>query len=221
VFAVGTGGQQRSVRMRLPDNAVEALISPDSTGWKLADDGKALLNTIPLPPGDAAGAQFSYRLLFDRTLSIQHLTDYAIQELIVQIPRGGGAYLAEADFRREQPLILDTGVYDTYFLPRVVGAGEPIRFTVRFTATDDAERNTLLSVLAVVVALAGAAVFAIRRLLSRRPASPRAPVTPPASTDSIIRQIAALDDQFEAGKLGKLEYEAQRKKLKDKLNKRL
>lgn len=224
VYAVGAGDQQRSIRLSLPDTAAEPLISQDSAGWTLSPDNKALLNSLPLPPNDTTGVQYSYRLNFDGALTVQQITEYAIQELIIQVPRGGGAYVADEGFRREQPLILDTGVYDTYFLPRVVSAGEPVRFTVRFAATDEAQRRTLLSVLAVVaVALVGAVVIAFRRLRRDRPGPAPTPAKPaaPSTPDEIIRHIAALDDQFEAGRIDKVTYEAQRKKLKDSLSRRL
>jgi mono/diheme cytochrome c family protein len=148
----------------LPDAATQIELSRESGAYRIT--GTRIQGTLPIPPGET-GLQFAYQLAFQEALTITQPTRYAIAEMVVHLPTGGGSFIADAGFSRGQTLQLSTTSYDAYPLRRLTPAGDQVSFTVRFGTPENARRGLFTGVLVAAVALMAGMALAIWRLGQR------------------------------------------------------
>jgi mono/diheme cytochrome c family protein len=161
---IGASGVVGGVTLQvpLPEAASNITLSQNSGGFRIGN-GAIIEAVTPILPGEV-GLQFSYQLNFQGNLSVTQATRYLLAELTVHVPQGGGAFIADPGFSRDEPLILEAAVYDTYPLRRIIAAGEPITFTVRFGTPEEARRGLVFGAVGVGVGLLALMALAIWRL---------------------------------------------------------
>jgi hypothetical protein len=130
---------------------------------------------------------------------------------VVNVPQASGAQINDPRFSRDEPVVLESGSYDTYALREPLAANANITISVALGATGAASADPALvvvifSALLLLLGTAGAIWW-----LNRRDAS--APQVKDESA-ALIAQIAALDEQFERGDVSAEAYHAQRAALK-------
>jgi mono/diheme cytochrome c family protein len=202
----------------LPEGAVPVqtsgaeLIGPSSS----ASNGYRY--TLGVPPG-VASAQLAviFDVPFNERLDLVQPVPYPMESVVLLteagglVPRGAGWQdLGAADF---------SGVSVEQFAGEAPAAGETMRLTLVPGSGGSAPGSTLVG-LGIGVGVLGAAVIVTGLWWYRRrapsPARAGHPVQGEARDESILRAMAALDDEFEAGKLDAQEYRSRRQALKQR-----
>ncbi len=202
-----------------PDVSDLETVEPADEHWVQTDGGIAY--TEPISPGDIPlEIAFSYTLSFVEGMEVERT--FPVQVASLGILAMGGDLAAEGD------ALTSGGVMDTpqgpvrVYTAGPLAAGEMIRFRVRTeplqAATAPAavpSRNPTAEVALGLVALAVAVVAAYVLL------RPLAPGPAPASVRVQIEAIAALDEEYQAGRLEEKEYHRRREALKREVYRRL
>ncbi len=195
-----------------PDAADLTVVEPQGERWVAVAGGFA--DTAPIPPGAAPlEIVFQYTLPFAEGMTLERTFPVQVASLAVMVT--GGDLVAEGD------MLTSGGVMDTTIGPIQVytaghlDAGRPIQFRVRTglsptagTAPVAPARNPTTEIVAGLVALAVAvgAAWVLWR--------PPAPGPLPAAIRPQIEAIAALDADYQAGRVEEKEYRRRREALK-------
>lgn len=195
-----------------PDAADLTVVEPQGERWVEVSGGFA--DTEPIPPGTAPQEiVFQYALPFAEGMTVERMFPVQVASLAV-LARG-------EDVAVDGDALTSGGVMDTAMGPiRVytagpLDAGRPIRFRVRTeplptagTAPPTPVRNSTAEIVVGLVALAVAvgAAWALWRLPTPGPV--------PAAVRPQIEAIAALDADYQAGRVGETEYRRRREALK-------
>jgi hypothetical protein len=146
---------------------------------------------------------------------IETTSRYPVEELTVHMPQTSGLAIDEETFIPDQPLQLQDGVYNSYKLQRPTRAGETIRFTLLSAGQQATDKRLLLAVVLIVAVLTIIGMAAAILRLNRQPEAK------PATFDTMVAQIAELDERFEKGQMSQAKYEAERARMKAELAKLL
>ncbi len=204
----------------LPDGAMIVQSSGGEMLGESAERAGAFLFSIGVPPGvGSTQLAVMFDAPFDSRLEISQPVEYPIDSVILLAeagalkPRGREwSDLGTMDF---------AGVAVEQFSAEAPGVGETIDLSMVEASAAETPRDTLISagigavVLGAAVLLAGLWWYRHREIPADENV-PSGPVAAPADRAAILRAIAALDDEFEAGKLDEEEYRAQRQALKDR-----
>ncbi len=218
-------GRRITLAFTLPPGVADLeTIEPADAHWVKTDGGIAY--TEPISPADAPlEIAFSYILPFVEGMEVERT--FPVQVASLGILAMGGDLAAEGN------ALTSGGVMDTTQGPvRVytagpLEAGRPVRFRLR-TEPLQAEavpggpapvappsRNPTAEVALGLVALVVAVVAAYVLL------RPPAPGPVPASVRAQVEAIAALDEDYQAGRLNEKEYHRRREALKQEVYRRL
>jgi mono/diheme cytochrome c family protein len=195
----------RGVRLAAESAARFRVVAADSPQPRL-------VGIAPLLPSEVVLLQFSYELPFAAAnILINQPNRYRLNALVVNVPQASGAQINDPRFSRDEPVVLESGSYDTYALREPLAANANITISVALGAVGAASADPALVIvifgaLLLLLGTAGAIWW-----LNRRDAS--APKVKDESA-ALIAQIAALDEQFERGNVSAEAYHAQRAALK-------
>jgi mono/diheme cytochrome c family protein len=208
--------QRIALTFELPVGASAVRLAADSaTRFRILDahtPQPRLVSIAPLQPSEVALLQFSYELPFAAAnILINQPNRYRINALVVNVPQASGAQISDPRFSRDEPVVLESGSYDTYALREPLAANANITISVALGAIGASSAD-----LALVILIFGALVALLGTLgalwwLHRRDMP--APVAKGESA-ALIAQIAALDAQFERGEIAAEAYQARRAALK-------
>lgn len=209
-------GDRISSEAVLPAGATQIMLAQDSQQrYVVGSTPPAIQGIVPITPGESTAVQFSYLLSYTDRPTIPILTTYSIEDANVFVPQVSGFAIQDPLFTPDQPLQLETGVYNRYRLQRPIRPGEPFTVTIVSQAEQVSDRRNLLALVLIIAALALiGTIFAIWRL--SRQAGP-AQVT--GEFDRLVRSIADLDERFEKGQVAQADYDAERARLKAELAK--
>ena len=219
-----SGTEQRTtLSFALPEGAENLSFDGPGLGERYLDLSRAFADTEPIPPGNA-----TVEILLSYELSYREGTRV---ERTVSVPVGSVALvLSGGEMALEGTGITPAGTMDTQMGPALsyaagpLEAGEPLAFTLvrqqQAAATSaptgsPPARNTAYEISAGLVALALAMIAA--SLLWRSPS----PGPLPAQAHPLVKSIAALDADLEAGQIGEKAYRKKRKALKRQVRARL
>ena len=202
-----------------PDAADLTVVEPQGERWVAVAGGFA--DTEPIPPGTAPlEIVFQYTLPFAERMTVERTFPVQVASLAVMA--------MGSDLAVESDMLTSGGILDTTMGPiRVytagpLDAGRPIQFRVRTEALPTAGtaptapvRNSTAEIVAGLVALV-VAVGASWVLW--RPPTP-GPV--PAAIRPQIEAIAALDADYQAGRVEEKEYRRRREALKREARKKI
>lgn len=207
-------GRQLTLTFSFPPDAADlTVVEPQGERWVEVSGGFA--DTEPIPPGTVPlEIVFQYALPFAEGMTVERRFPVRVASLAV-MARGG-------DVAVDGDALTSGGVVDTSMGPiRVytagpLDAGRPIRFRVQTdslplaagTAPPVPARNSTGEIALGLVALAVA--VGVAWALWRSPAS--GPI--PAAIRPQIEAIAALDADYQAGRVGEREYRRRREALK-------
>lgn len=213
-------GRRHTLVFALPPDAADLeILEPSDEHWVRIEGGIAY--TEPISPGNVPlEIAFLYTLPFAEGMEVERV--FPVQVASLGIMAMGGELAAGG------PALTSGGVMETgqgpirVYTAGPLAAGEPVRFRVRIeplqTATAPAaapSRNPTLELALGLIALAVAFVAAYILL---RPSTP-GPV--PALVRPQIEAIAALDEEYQAGRLDGKEYRRRREALKREVYKKL
>lgn len=213
-------GNRIAMEFPLAPGASSITIVPELQGqFFVVDDGSPMpriLGFAPLAPGAEGIVQYSYELpISNASVLVTEPNRYAIGELTVNVPQTARAKINDANFTLGAPVTLQTGIYDTYSLNAGLPANAGLRFSVVFEALVP-QTNFLaigIAILGAVLLILGA-VFVLRRRRQTEPTQQTAETPDESPAEAILRQIAALDDQFARGEIEESAYRTARDRLK-------
>ena len=208
----------------LPEGAVPVQSSGGEALGPSANSPNGFLYSVGVPPGvGTAQLAVVFDVPFDERLEISQPVEYPIESVVLLTeagglaPRGGDwEDLGAADF---------AGVNVEQFSVLAPAVGEVMSLTLVQGSTGGTSGDTLVGVgigvgvLGAALILAGLWWFRRREAPASEPVAiaPALPAQDPMGRESLLQAIAALDDDFEAGKIGEDEYRARRQALKQRV----
>jgi hypothetical protein len=200
--AVGDG-RRASVSVLLPPNAQDVVFEEDELGTRFVAVGSGVYDTEYVLPGQQSHVvSFSYILPPD-TREIALPITYATARVNV---------LAEPGIRVRSPALTAAGTqtiedvsYNAY-TGADLAPGETLSLRIRAPGEGDSTALIVLGVGAALAIVGSGAYWGIRRRTRA--------VGLTARQGALIRQIAELDEAFEAERINRLDYEARRADLK-------
>ncbi|MEZ4670588.1 MAG: c-type cytochrome [Anaerolineae bacterium] len=218
-------GSQSSVSVRLPQGATFEDFS--GSGYLVSADGTQITDTQPVFPGAAHVMHVAYSLPYADSAEIDQLVDYRLNGQVEVMVGTDGLSVTGDGFAGLGARQLGGRSYMSYGSTFDRNAGETVRFQVQGTAastTSSAVTATSTSPFAYLLigagllAIGAAFGFFMRERVSERTA---AGVVGTASSgtqvNALMKQIADLDVQHQAGKLSESKYKRQRAELKAQL----
>jgi mono/diheme cytochrome c family protein len=210
------------LEVALPEGAVLVQLTGAEALGHSTESANAFLFSLGVPPG-VGSAQMAvvFDAPFDGRLELSQTVEYPIDSVILLaeagglVPRGGGwTSLGPVDL---------AGLPVEQFSTEAPGVGETIDLTMVLSSEAGTSGSTLLGAVVGAAVLGVAVVFAGLWWYRRRGiaaadgegVSPM-PAAEPAGRESILRAIAALDDQSEAGTIDEEEYRLRRQALKER-----
>ncbi len=196
--------------------------------YTYAAEQYTVIDTAPVLPGDGHLVQLVYLIDYEDSAIIEQQINYALDgqvRLLVRPPTiqvdGGDLFPPIGDET------LGQNIYSSYGSTATLSAGDILGFTLTGRGgastvvggdTNVVSENSLPLIIVIVVIgevlLIGGLIFWFARRRSDRTAEAD---KSPALIDAMVKQIAELDADFEAGKLDEGTYQRQRAALKARL----
>jgi mono/diheme cytochrome c family protein len=228
VFLFRSETEETSVGVPVPVGATYRDLM--GAGYIVSADGRKVFDTLPVLPGEDHRMHLVFTLPYTSPLTIQQPLDYQFSgtyEVLVgtdglsvssdQLTAQGTRQVGSGPMPSySAQLDLPASASVTYQISGVPVAPEPAAVVTEQPAAQPAPAAYLL--IGVGLGSIGfAAILYFRdRMVARRAPSPVVPVPTQAMND-LVRQIAELDLQHQAGKLSRKVYERQRAELKARL----
>lgn len=189
-----------------------------------------VIDTAPVLPGDSHLVQLIYLIDYEDSAIIEQQINYGLNgeaRLLVRPPDiqvdGGDLFLPIGDQS------LGQNIYSSYGSTAALNAGDILGYTLTGRggastvvggSTDVVSENSLPMIIAIVVVgevlLVGGLIFWFARRRARLNDDAETEASP-ALINALVKQIAELDADFEAGKLDEAAYQRQRAALKTRL----
>lgn len=216
-----------SVRVNIPENAT--LVDMGSTRFVPSADGRQLIDTAPVLPGEAHTLHVLYTLPYGGAATISHVVDYPLLngfQVIIDNPGltvsgdgiepiGGGSGGMAFGVSASMP----AGATVSYTISGIPAAA-PTAVPGQTDSTGAAAAAAGVPSLSVILMILGGACIGIAAVLFIRERRGHTPVATGAAdprVNALVQQIAELDVAFQAGTLSKEDYEVQRSALKAQL----
>lgn len=204
----------------LPGDAENLRFDTGELGRRFVSQEDGFADTRPIPPGGASvETSFTYELPFREGMEIEQAFDVPVRSAVLVLPEG--------DWALEGPDISSQGTLDTQmgaaqsYTAGPLSRGQPLAFAIvprtgrTTTRSGGSSAGSLDNVVLGVAALVAAGVAAAAMWRSPSPG----PV--PVQVQAEIEAIAALDRDFEKGRLPEQAYREQRRSLKQQVHRRL
>lgn len=198
---------------RLPQGAENLQFESGDLGGRFIplDDGFA--DTRPIPPGGSGvETSFTYEIAFREGLEIEQLFDVPVRSAVLVLPEG--------DWGLQGTGISAEGMLDTQMGPALsytagpLSAGEPLAFSLSARPSADTVRPVSERPGGLAFGIAAFVAAGVVVTLMWRPPSP-SPM--PAKVRAQVEALAALDSEFETGRLSEEAYREKRRSLKQRL----
>jgi mono/diheme cytochrome c family protein len=220
------GGQTiapaEGIAVTLPEGATDLQFENGQVGQRFLLNDTGFADMEPVAPGQgSAELVFSYNLPYERRLAFEQPVSYPVSAVVLLSPEPGPKLQAEGlqDMGERE---ISTGVIRTYGLGPVA-AGDALRVNLSGRPAASSAAGSLPPNLGLAIGLAAVGVALIAAgLLWFRPKreAPELEESPPTTDperEGLLRAIARLDDDFEAGRLPEAEYRERREALKRSL----
>lgn len=199
---------------------------------ELADDHYVVYDSQPIVPNQPESITVAYNYPYEGSMTISPTFNYPVNELNVFVSTDHDLQVESTQLSRTVPATLNEITYQGYALAASplaaqqtlnfrVFDGQPVFISEASTQQDEGflqKNTTLILGLGVLLIVAGGIFLAYdlqkTRLLTNAANTTAAPLQ---DRQSIIAQIAALDDAYEDGQLKELDYQQQRGRLKAQL----
>jgi hypothetical protein len=190
--------------------------------YVVVEDEPAVIDTVPVLPGDDHIVQFVYFVPYEGAAIIEHEVNYALDGPVRLLVSPSTVKATSEQLPSLGPETIGERTYDSYGADLTLASGGVIRYELRGqsapTVTDvqtTVSSNNLLPILLLVVGAGAVLVAAALYLRDRR--SPT--VSRDQLIDTLVREIADLDARHEAGQINHDLYQRQRSELKARLTK--
>lgn len=213
-----------SVQVNIPADAQILSVAPDDQRYVMSSDGFAVIDTAPVMPGEEHIFQVVYSVPFSGELEVQEPLGYALQGPARLLVTPDTMQVTSALFAPLGPQILRDQTYQGYGATLILNADDTLRYRVRGTIVNSSgasgdgvvTANNLLPIALILIGVA-AIVSAFLISLNSRTKPHQTSDDSQVLMDGLIRQIAELDEMYEAGDLDETAYQKRRAKLKSRL----
>ncbi|MEO1440270.1 MAG: hypothetical protein AAFV33_07680 [Chloroflexota bacterium] len=214
------GTQFGSTVMFLPPGAVVAGFSGDPQRYIVSEEDFAVIDTQPVLPGDDHVMQVVYILPYDDGAIIEHPVAYDVDGIVRLLVRPQGLDVESEQFTFTGIAEVGGELYAEYGYDDGVSRGAAVRYELGGTLAEAAQRtandgsgNILPIILFAISGVTG--VAAIGLWFYGRTSDPEKQRS--REIDSLVAQIAALDDAHDKGTLNHDLWHKQRNELKAEL----
>ena len=212
-------GKRAAFRWPLPLGATQVSVEGGQLGERFLLINGELIDTMPITPGvDARRLLFRYTLpVQDREVRIDHPIPLPVRFLNVLIADRGQRVEVPAFMIKGQVQNVGNVPFQSYMTSNIppgtvltiVLRDIPSQATKVPSVQRPVERTTRLIGIVLAGAL-GMSLLASVLYFGRRRSSARAWASLQSRRDALLREVAALDEQFEAGKIEAARYRAER-----------
>jgi hypothetical protein len=212
-----------SMQVMLPEGFTALEFFDESAAQRYRATETGFIYTGSLVPGFENELVFSFALDLDSRLDFEQPVEYPVGAVVAMIPDGGLTLSGEE--------VVDRGVQNmggtplrTYNLP-AVEAGQAFSFRLRSASSSGGSTDT--GGLVIGLAVLGAGLLTVGLLWYRRSQAIQEPDSipvvekAPVKRDHLLRQMAELDDAFEAGEIDSSSYEERRARLKEEVRRHM
>lgn len=217
-----------SVGFALPDGAKLQLDYTDPNRILLSDDGLTVYDIAPVKPNSEHYVQYSYLLPIENAREILQPIDYQVSGPIAFFVENSHLEFVADGIELVETRPFNNQEYNLFEVSQTPIIGQTLSYDVvlQTSAVSNLSTNELTlprEILAVVLltaglVLVGSAAFIIwKSRQSEMTVHPSDDIT----VEAIMQQIVELDNEFEAGEIGKTDYRKRRNKLKLRLMQRM
>lgn len=226
VQPLGPGVPRHSLVFTLPEGATLSQSGTDLNRFSLSDDGRLLLDTWPLIPGEEHIVHLVYTWPLLEQGTLRQPFDYAYAGPGVEVFANADRIGIAADgLTAESEMTFNNQRYVSYRVPAPASAGSTLDFNITLrppqaaTTAGAPSSNATLAIVFIAAGIGSLGLAGVLYLRSNRHPQPAtaAPLDPREQTQTLMQQIAALDEQYEAGKVSEAQYETKRAALKTEL----
>ncbi|HLC22961.1 MAG TPA: hypothetical protein VJL08_00720, partial [Dehalococcoidia bacterium] len=227
---IGTQGKTGRVTLRFTLPAGATAVSPGE-GFAPETIDTGIADTMAVPPG-LTDISFSYVVPYvGSSVTLSRKADYAIANFGLLVQDAGGTVKSVA-LAKSDPLDMG-GAKFQYFTAKNLSRGADIDASITGLGASSGSANSALPsqgfpwpwLLVGVLALALLATLAYPQLKKRQAlaqsaagrALPQGATQEPSEEKALLRQMAQLDDEYEAGKIKEPDYQLRRFETKARL----
>jgi mono/diheme cytochrome c family protein len=239
---VYVGQNNQTLRIDLPNNIVNATVETftgSSERFQLVEEGNAtyFYDSAPVFPGPNEGILATYNKSYEGRMTLEHTFAYEVGTVRVFIAQWRGLRLESDQLQPTDGRSLDDGSnYLGFQMTAPLPAGSLLSYEISdgptptsstTTSTENEsflqENRSFILGIGVLLVIAGGMYMLYdlqkTRLTVKQQGSASTKPAPKSrgSREELIAQIAALDEEYEAGNLDQAEYENQREALKETL----
>lgn len=216
VAAAGQG----TLAVDLPAGALSLAFEQGTDPARFVQTGTGFFDTDPIRPGTMSSqVVFSFALPYDGRLDFVQPVGVPVEAAVALVPEGGPTLSGDGVQDQGARDMNGTSVHTYALSPAEAGGSVQLRMSGPPRAADQAGgplSNIAIGVGALGVALIAAGLWWYRRpSLRRRQAESLASVADPRQ--ELLRQLAALDESHQAGRIEETAYQDRRAALKQEL----
>ena len=221
--------QFASVVITLPPGAVVLGFPDNQQRYVVSDDQKTVIDTAPVIPGEDHVIQIIYLVPYTNSAIIEQPINYALNGPVRLLIRPDSVKATSEQLPSIGPQTVGDGTYSGYGATLTLDQGAVIRYelngagaaTAAEVETGVASSNNiaiaaLLAFVAIVAIIGGLYIFYVRRRNIAQQ-SETATLDKNRIIDSLVKQIAELDEAHDRGDINHDFYHHQRKQLKAQL----
>jgi hypothetical protein len=214
---LATEGGQGVLEMPLPEGASRPIFEEGPLGGRYQEAPGGFVDTLPVRPGEDAGQlTFSYTLPYERGLDYARPIPFPVSAVVVLIPESGPVVSGEGVVDLGSRVVGGTALHQYEVGPLAAGARLDLTLTGRPPSRTGEAGSGLtpglaIGGLALLLSLAAAGWMWFRR--PGRPAEMPPAEVPPESPEDVIRSIARLDEEHEAGHISDADHARRRPAL--------
>jgi mono/diheme cytochrome c family protein len=203
-----------------------------SSRFQPSDETDSFIDRLPIRPGMGSHEIiFSFNLAIDRSLDFTQSMMYPVEAVVLLAPQG--VVELEGEMIQDLGLRQMSGTALNNYSAGPISSDDVLKLTVKREKTSPSssgERNNTLGIVLgislLVLALGATGYWLDRRNQQRRVGPVKSPMGLEPSADpvdgrpdreSLLQEIANLDDAYEAGKIEEERYRQKRNDLKDQL----
>jgi mono/diheme cytochrome c family protein len=216
----GTIGGTRfaSVVIPLPPGAQIQGTANETQRYTRSQDGTSLIDTRPVYPGEDHVVHITYTVPFEGKADIELPLSYGLNGPVQILLQSDRLSISSPQLAPLSPQTMGGVVFQTYGGNLALSAGANLRYSI----TQSAGFNTIFSgnILAYVfIGVGSLAILGAALLYFYERRFPRLSANNQQLVDVLIEQIAELDDMYQKKQINSKAYQAQRKRLKERLAK--
>lgn len=212
------GDRHPSVNVPMPQGAEILSTADDPNRYTLSSDGRTLIDTLPVYPGQNHLVHIIYRLPFDGSARVELPLDYPLQGLVRLLVEPGSLTIRGDQVPSLGTQSLGSAVVEAYGAEVTLPAGSTLRYEIAGAGAVQPAlvlTSDLLPYILIAVGSASILVAAALYYFGRR--SPTPAGNDDRARQILIEQIAELDDLNQKGQIDPAAYKERRERLKARL----